>query len=164
MRWDHDVDVVIRGCVCENNRARGLLVSTLGRVLIEENRLHVPGSAVQFCFDAGSWYESGPVEDVTIRRNEFDNCLYGVWGPALIAVNPHIAPALRGQPVNRNIRIVDNEIRTADPRLLWAHSVDGLVLRGNRVTPTDAYPRDQAGPAVTLAGAVRGFDSDLPAG
>lgn len=161
MRWDHDIDVVIRNCVCCNNRARGLLISTLGKVLIEENRLHVPGSAIQFCCDANSWYESGPVEDVTVRRNLFDDCLYGVWGPALFNVNPQIDPEFRGLTVNRNIRITDNLIRTSDPRLLKAHGVEGLTFRGNTVEPTETYPHDQAGPALSLGEGVSGFDSDL---
>ena len=162
MRWDHDVDVVIRGCVCENNRARGLLVSSLGRVLIEDNRLHVPGTAVQCCFDASSWYESGPIEDVTVRGNTFDNCMYGVWGPALFAVNPHIDPARRGVAANGKLRIVDNLIRTADPRLVSAHSIESLVFKNNRVIPTDAYPRDRDGPAISLGAAVAAFETDLP--
>lgn len=161
MRWDHDIDVVIRGCDCRNNRARGLLISTLGKVLIEENRLHVPGSAIQFCCDANSWYESGPVEDVTVRRNVFDDCLYGVWGPALINVNPQVAPEYRGLPINRNIRITDNVIRTSDPRLLSAQGVEGLTFRGNTVCTTDTYPHDHTGPAVSLGEGVGGFDSDL---
>src|SRR5690606_19071233 len=88
MRWDHDVDVRIAGCHARRNRARGFMISTLGNVVIENNRFHVPGSAVQCCFDGSSWYESGPIENVLIRQNTFENCLYGVWGAALFAVKP----------------------------------------------------------------------------
>jgi hypothetical protein len=150
MRWDHDIHVHIRGCEARANRARGLLISTLGRVLIEDNRLHVPGSAIQFNFDGNSWYESGPVEDVTIRRNHFDNCLYGIWGPALFSVRPEIQAEHRGHTANRNIRITDNLIQTSDPRMLYAHSVAGLDFTGNRIQWNDAYPRDHDGPVYRL--------------
>ena len=154
MRWDHDIDVRIAGCHASGNRARGLLISTLGRVVIEHNHLHVPGSAIQFNCDGNSWYESGPVEDVTIRHNHFDNCLFGVWGAALFSARPEIKPQHRGQPVHHNIRITDNRITAADPRLLYAHSVAGLLFTNNTLTHSDAYPHDQTSPPFNLGQAV----------
>lgn len=142
MRWDHDIDVHISGCEARGNRARGFLISTLGRVVIEHNHLHVPGSAIQFNFDGNSWYESGPVEDVTIRHNHFDNCLYGVWGPALFSVRPEILAEHRSLATNRKITIASNRINASDPRLVYAHSVSGLRFADNEIEWTDAYPRD----------------------
>ncbi|MEM8494406.1 MAG: right-handed parallel beta-helix repeat-containing protein [Planctomycetota bacterium] len=146
MRLDHDINVHISGCEARGNRARGFLISTLGRVVIEYNRLHVPGSAVQFNFDGNSWYESGPVEDVTIRNNRFENCMYGVWGPALFSVRPEIDADHRTQMCNRNIAIHDNDIVTSDPRMVYARSVSGLRFQDNTITWNDAYLRDHAGP------------------
>ncbi|MEM6503876.1 MAG: right-handed parallel beta-helix repeat-containing protein [Planctomycetota bacterium] len=150
MRWDHDIDVHIRGCEAHGNRARGFLISTLGRVVIEQNHLHVPGSAIQFNFDGNSWYESGPVEDVTIRHNHFENCLYGIWGPALFSVRPEIEAKHRSIAVNHNITIDSNRITASDPRLVYAHSVSGLRFIDNNIEWTDAYPRDQDGKPYSL--------------
>ncbi|MEO0586622.1 MAG: right-handed parallel beta-helix repeat-containing protein [Planctomycetota bacterium] len=158
MRWDHDVDVHISGCRAHGNRARGFLISTLGRVVIERNHLHVPGSAIQFNFDGGSWYESGPVEDVTIRDNHFDNCLHGVWGKALFSVDPHIAPEHRRHAVNRNITIANNRIDASDPRMIFAHSVSGLRFVDNDITWTDVYPRDRSDAHLTFEEAVGVLD------
>lgn len=156
MRWDHDIDVHISGCEARGNRARGFLISTLGRVVIEHNHLHVPGSAIQFNFDGNSWYESGPVEDVTIRHNHFDNCLHGVWGPALFSVWPEIQPERRALATNRNITIADNRITASDPRLVYAHSLSGLRFVDNEIEWTDAYPRDHDGPVFAFCESVEG--------
>ncbi len=54
---------------------RGLLCTTRGKVLIENNKfLNTGASGILISDDASSWYESGPVRDVTIRGNAFINC------------------------------------------------------------------------------------------
>ncbi len=54
---------------------RGLLVTTRGKVVIENNKfLNTGGSGILISDDALSWYESGPCKDVTIRGNAFMNC------------------------------------------------------------------------------------------
>lgn len=64
---------------CENtlNRiaTRGILATTRGRVLIENNKLLNTGmSGILVSDDALSWYESGPVKSMMIRGNAFMNC------------------------------------------------------------------------------------------
>ncbi len=148
MRWDPEIDVRIAGCTAGNNRARGFLISTLGRVVIENNTLHTPGSAIQCCCDASSWYESGPVHDLTVRGNRFVDCLYGVWGRALIVVSPVFdsSASADAPAVNKNIRVLDNEIVTSDPRLVYAKSIEGFAFTGNRLEASSTYPHDQRGP------------------
>lgn len=154
MRWDPETDIRIAGCNAGKNRARGFLISTLGRVVIEDNDLHTPGSAIQCCCDASSWYESGPVHDLTVRGNRFQDCLYGVWGRALIAVNPVFAPSADGPAINKNIRVIDNEIVTSDPRLVFAKSAEGFVFSGNRLEVSTTYPHDQRGPVFDIDSSV----------
>jgi len=51
---------------------RGLLITTRGKVVVEDNdfdNLIMP--SILFSDDAKSWYESGPCRDVTIRNNRF---------------------------------------------------------------------------------------------
>ena len=52
-------DVTIRGCRFDSNRARGILVSTPGRVLIERNHFESSGSAILIAGDANYWDKSG---------------------------------------------------------------------------------------------------------
>ena len=134
-------DVTIRGCVARGNRARGFLISTPGQVLIENNVLHTPGAAILIAGDANYWFESGAVRDVTIRGNLFDNCLYGIWGRAVIDICPEIEPQHRAGPrYHRDIRIENNRFRAFDGRLLRAESVRGLTVKNNKIELSDDYP------------------------
>jgi hypothetical protein len=64
-------DVAITNSRFLSNRARGILVSTPGKVLIENNIFASSGSAILIAGDANYWYETGGVRDVTIRGNDF---------------------------------------------------------------------------------------------
>ena len=134
-------DAHIRGCQTGRNRARGFLISTPGKVVIEDNHFHNPGAAILIAGDANYWFEAGAVRDITVRNNHFDNCLYGVWGRAVIDICPEIKPEHRpGNCYHKNIRIVDNVFTTFDQRLLKAHCVDGLTVRGNLLVASSRYP------------------------
>ncbi len=139
---DWQPDVTIRGCTTRGNRARGFLLSSAGKILVENNLFHNPGAAILVAGDANFWLESGAVHDLTIRGNTFDNCLYGVWGRAVIDINPEIAPEKQEQNprYHRNIHIENNHFRTFDNRLLRAQCVDGLTISGNTIEISEAYP------------------------
>ena len=109
-------DVTIRACTTRGNRARGFLLSSPGRILVEDCHLHAPGDAILIAGDAGTWFESGGVRDVTIRGNHFDNCNYGVWGAACIEIGPEIEPAHRSCiGYHQNIVIEGNTFRCFRP-------------------------------------------------
>ncbi len=135
-------DVLIENCVIRGNRARGVLLGSRGKMVIEGNVFHVPGAAILFEGDARYWFEQAGVRDCTIRGNTFDNCNYGVWGKACIEVGSGIADAFKKTSrYNRNITIEDNLFRVFGPqRILGLYSVDGLVFRHNRIENSTAYP------------------------
>ena len=61
---------------------RGLLITTRGKVVVENNIFaDTQMSSILFSDDAKSWYESGMVCDVTIRNNKFLTCGSGknIW-------------------------------------------------------------------------------------
>lgn len=120
--------VTIRGCRVSGDSCRGFLLTTRRPVLVESNTfIKTTMPAILIADDAGSWFESGPVHDVTIRGNRFIQCA----DPAiLIEPENHVAnPA----PVHRNIRIVGNEfVLSGKARAVVARSVQGLELSGNR--------------------------------
>ena len=54
---------------------RGILITTRRKSLIEGNTFYgMQMSGILVADDGLSWYESGPVHDLTIRRNTFFNC------------------------------------------------------------------------------------------
>lgn len=72
----------------KGNRARGVLVTTPGKVVIEDNLFESSGAAILIEGDLSYWFESGGVRDVTIRNNEFRHCRTSPWGAAVIALTP----------------------------------------------------------------------------
>ena len=139
-------DLVIRNCTVRGNRARGFLITTSGKVLVEGNYMRTPGAAIKISGDARSWFESGAVRDVTIRGNTFEDCngAYPQWGKAAIDIDPEIKnPAQYGDAYHRNIRIEDNFFRTFHGGIVKGHSVDGFIFRGNTIERTFTYPRSE---------------------
>lgn len=138
-------EVRIEHCTIRNNRARGILLGSRAKMVIEDNLFHTPGAAILFEGDARFWYEQAGVRDVVIRRNRFENCNFGVWGNACIQVGSGIAKECRAASrYNRGIVIEDNLFRVFDPRLINAYSVDGLVFRNNRIEKSTDYPAQHA--------------------
>jgi hypothetical protein len=142
----------VRRSVFGTVRARGLLVSTPGKVLVEDCLFRSSGAAILIAGDANYWYETGAVTDVTIRHNRFVNCNTSPYqfGDAVISIHPEI-PMPGEHPYHRNITIEDNEFVTFDAPLLWAKSVSHLAFRRNRVMGSAAYePRNPREPGLTL--------------
>jgi hypothetical protein len=145
-------DATITRTSVGKNRARGFLLTTAGKVLVEDCHFHIPGAAILITGDANYWFESGKVRDVTIRNNHFDNCLYGVWGDAVIQIDPGIPTENReGVFYHKNIVVEGNRFESFDPRLLKARHVDGLTFRDNSVMRSDKYsPRAAEAPAINV--------------
>ena len=134
-------DVLVRGCTIQRNRARGLLLGTRGKIVIENNTFHTPGAAILFEGDGRFWFEQAGVRNCEIRHNTFDNCNYGTWGNAAIQVGSGIDPSERALGrYNRNIMIEDNTFRIFDPRILNVYCIDGLTFRNNKVVRSTDYP------------------------
>lgn len=134
-------EILIAGNICRNNRARGMLLNCRGKTVVENNTFHSPGAAILFEGDSFNWFEQGGVRDCVIRNNVFDNCLYGVWGKAIIDVKAGIRENKETSRYNRNILIENNIFRIYDDlTLLNAYCVDGLTWRNNTVEKTEAYP------------------------
>ena len=141
LEWN-TAEVLIKGCTIRGNRARGILLGSRGKIVVEDNLFHVPGAAILFEGDARFWFEQAGVRDVVIRNNTFDNCNYGVWGKACIEVGSGIVEEFRATSrYNRNIRIENNLFKVfGNQTLLGIYSVDGLMFKGNRLERTTAYP------------------------
>lgn len=123
--WTPNVE--IRGNYFTRMPTRGILVSTRGVVRIYDNTFYKTGmSAILIADDAQSWFESGPVRDVSIYRNNFIQCA----APVI-----YIAPEneINYGAVHRNISITGNRFETRTTDLLRAKSVDGLTFKDNLI-------------------------------
>jgi hypothetical protein len=138
---DEYPEVSINHCIIRSNRARGILLGSRAKIVIEDNVFHVPGAAILFEGDARFWYEQAGVRNCIIRRNVFDNCNFGVWGNACIQVGSGIDKSCQAASrYNRGIVIEDNTFRIFDPRILNIYSVDGLIFSNNKIEKSTAYP------------------------
>ena len=128
-------EVKIRNCCFERTNTRGILVTTRRPVLIENNTFSRIGMhAILIADDASSWFESGPVADVTIRNNVFEDCGYNsAPDNYVIAIKPEAHTLVPGCYVHRNIRIENNTFKVYDYPVLSALSVDNMKFTGNKV-------------------------------
>ncbi|HVM90085.1 MAG TPA: right-handed parallel beta-helix repeat-containing protein [Puia sp.] len=117
-----------------SNRARGILVTTPGKVVIENNVFESSGSAILIAGDANGWFESGAVKNVLIRNNVFnDPCLTSMYqfSEGIISINPEIPKLDVKKPYHSNIRIENNIFHPYDYSVLYAKSVRGLIFNNN---------------------------------
>lgn len=121
-------------------RARGLLVTTPKKVLIEDNLFRSSGAAILIAGDANGWYETGAVKDVTIRRNRFEDCLTSAYQfcEGVISIFPEIAKP-GAEAYHRNIRIEDNVFTVFDAPVLWAKSAGDLTFRNNEIRTSNRF-------------------------
>ncbi|MGC4038200.1 MAG: right-handed parallel beta-helix repeat-containing protein [Chitinophagaceae bacterium] len=135
-------DVVISNSLFSVNRARGILVSTPGKVIIENNTFSSSGSAILIPGDANQWFESGAVKDVMIRGNNFtDACLTSMYQfcEGIISIDPEIPKLDKNKPFHRNITITENNFHPFDYPVLYAKSVDGLTFSNNTITRSNRF-------------------------
>lgn len=110
-------DVHIHDCVFRNNRARGLLISTAGQVIIEDNVFRIAGAAILMESDANYWFESGSIKDVTVRRNRFIECGdVPVWGKGVIQSSPRVLKEDPTRKFHKRLHVHNNTFeRCAKP-------------------------------------------------
>lgn len=139
----------LRNCrILKRHRARGILVTTPRRAVIEDNYFRSAGTAILVEGDLDYWHESGAHEDLLIRNNIFDDCLTSgnfsgsraEWGEAVITITPSHKPrSEHEEPYHKNIRIQNNVFRVFDAPIVRARSVRKLDFSGNQVVKTFTY-------------------------
>jgi hypothetical protein len=133
----------VKNCTVKQNRARSLLISTSKSVLVENNYFASMMAGIRICGDANYWFESGPVSNVVVRGNTFENLGIGGHAPqAILQIDPIIGKKYREDGYyHKNIVFENNLIKTFDPLIIYALSVDGLIIRNNTIIQTKKYPQ-----------------------
>lgn len=136
--WTPEVE--IRGCYFARTPTRGILITTRRKSVIEDNTfVRTPMPAILIADDARSWYESGPVKDLTIRRNTFIDCSQPV-----IDVRPE--NDRDDGPVHSNITIEANRFIVAPgshatlQSLIQLRGTEDVRITGNTITTPGIEP------------------------
>jgi len=140
LTWTPDVE--IKNSFFGSNRARGILMTTPGKVVIENNVFESSGSAILISGDANGWFESGAVKDVTIRNNVFNApCMSSMYQfcEGIISIYPVIPKPDINKPFHKNIRIEGNTFHPFDYPVLYALSTEGLTFNNNTIIRSNIY-------------------------
>ncbi|HTE00539.1 MAG TPA: right-handed parallel beta-helix repeat-containing protein [Mucilaginibacter sp.] len=106
---------------------RGILITTRRKAVIENctfQRTYMSGIQVED--DAESWYESGMVKDLTIRKNKFVEC-----GEPVISIHPE--NKVYEGAVHQNILVTKNVFILKDTSAMRAQSVSNISFSGNEI-------------------------------
>lgn len=132
--------------ICRNNRfgscrARGMLISTPKKAVIENNYFESSGSAILVAGDANKWYETGECNDLVIRNNVFTHaCLTSDYQfcEGIISICPTVPKPNEDKPFHKNIVIENNIFDTADTPVLYAFSCKNLIFQNNTIFKSNA--------------------------
>lgn len=136
-------EVLVQNCDISKNRARGLLISTPKKTVIENNHFHTEMEAILVPVESGHWYESGNAANVYIQNNVFQDCQHSGFNRGVIRFdtdddNENIA--------FKNIVIKDNTFNHYSNLILQITNADGVNFTGNTIsnsgTFTDKYPNN----------------------
>ena len=131
-------EVLVQNCHISNNRARGLLLSSPKKTVVENNFFSTEMEALLIPVESGHWYESGSATDLTIRNNTFQDCSYSGYDRGLIRFvtdddNENIA--------FRNIEISNNKIHHFDNLVLEIANTENLTISGNTISKSKTFPK-----------------------
>lgn len=121
--WTPEVE--IRNNYFSRGPTRGILITTRKKSVIEDNLFYrMPMPSILVSDDARGWYESGPVKNLTIRRNLFIEC-----GSPVIAVWPEIDNF--DKPVHSNISIANNRFIIKSGKAVSTRAAENITITDN---------------------------------
>lgn len=102
--------------------------------------------------DNKKWYESGAVQDVTIRNNTFVNSGFGGGAAYPLYASPMLTPQQRiGEGFyHKNINFTGNTLESFNGLIAFSRSVDGLNISNNTINKSTDYPNNLDYPAIDL--------------
>lgn len=119
-------DLVFARNILDSIITRGLLITTSGKVVVEDNEFfNTSMNAILISDDAKSWYESGFVRDVLVKGNKF----YGNKG-YYVCVRPENRSF--GGFVHSGIRIENNLFASPESKGLYFKAADDTVIINNK--------------------------------
>lgn len=129
-------NLYVRGCDFAQTAGRGILCTTQGEVLIENNRFyHLWGPALLIEDDCNFWFESGYTRKIVFRNNRVEGCDYGpTWenGPE-IRYTPKVMDETFTGSVHGELILTGNDFRDAHfgDHWIWLEYVESAEITGN---------------------------------
>lgn len=145
-------DLYVSNNKINENRARGALITTKGKVVVENNYFSSQMHGILIEGDNNKWYESGGVQDIIIRNNTFDNIGFGDGKSYPLFAAPLFRPEQRlgDKKFHQNITFSNNTIRSFNGHVVHGLSVNGLIIEGNQIEMSTDYPTGSKLPAISL--------------
>ncbi len=104
-------DVLIRNCDFGRTSGRGILATTRGEVIIENNRFYkLWGQALLIEDDCNFWFESGYTKNITFRNNDVISCNFNGNGEGapVIHYSPKVMNESSEEAVHGNLSVYNN--------------------------------------------------------
>lgn len=119
--------VTVRNTMVRMITTRGFLFTTRRKIVLDNvyfDRTGMPALLMED--DCDGWYESGPVQDMTVKNCTFDHCAEPV-----LDFNPHVHK--HGGPVHGNITVTGNRFIMNNDCVLHTKSTANLLFKDNKV-------------------------------
>lgn len=133
--WTPDLHVT--GCDFGPTSGRGILCTTRGRVVIENNRFtNLWGPALLIEDDCNFWFESGYTKEIVFRKNLVSGCDFGkTWETApVIRYTPKIMKEDSAEYVHGKLILTDNvfEKSANGTHSIWLEYLAEAEIKNNR--------------------------------
>ena len=134
--FTNNPEVIVKNCLFDMGRARGLLIGTNKKAVIKGNIFNTSGSAILSSGDANGWFESGSCRDITITDNYFsENCLSGEYqfGEAIISFYPVVDDKKRCDGFHSKVKIENNKFVTQNKTIGYFTCTNDIKIANNTI-------------------------------
>ncbi len=126
-------EVIFRNNTVWKNRARGLLLTSRQKILVEDNTIISESAAIKISGDTNLWYEAGPTSIVKIRRNTIKSVNNNpIWGTGLFDIDPEMSRHIQDKFYHKHIVIADNAIDPGERPVVYGQSIAHLEFVNNK--------------------------------
>ncbi len=131
-------DLYVRNCRFSQNAARGVLCTTRGKVVIENNVFeNIWGPALLIEDDCNFWFESGYTTDVIFRGNTVINCEYhGTWeNSPVIRYSPKVLRENVDTFVHGKLTVENNTFKSSptNKHVFLLQHLSEAVIKNNKL-------------------------------
>lgn len=136
-------DVYIGDCCFSSIPTRGILCTTRGEVLIENNAFGgMTMASIYLSNDCNNWYESGAIHNMTIRNNTFsvEKAPNFKGNKPGILIEPIVLNEDKAENcIHRNITVEGNTFYLEHSNAVDAKLTENLVIRNNEILNSSYY-------------------------